>query len=127
MVESRELDLRTMEKLLGDEHLTCIVAFHAQQLVEKTFKAIFEELCLDIPKIHSLLALWKKIVPFWPEFFGVDEDTLRRLDLLYIDARYPGNLGLLPDGAPLDADARYFFTFSVELYERTQKLLASSA
>ena len=112
-LKAGELDLRTMEKLLGDEHLTCIVAFHAQQLVEKTFKALFEEQCLDIPKIHSLVTLWKKIVILWPEFPAVDEDTLRRLDLLYIDARYPGCLGLLLDGAPRDEDARHFFNFSV--------------
>lgn len=50
-LKAGELDLRTTEKLLGDDHLTCIVAFHAQQLVEKSFKALFEERCLDIPKI----------------------------------------------------------------------------
>ncbi len=109
------LDLRTMEKLLGDEHLTCIVAFHAQQLAEKTFKALFEEQCLDIPKIHSLVTLWRRVVPSWPEFEKVDEDILCRLDLLYIDARYPGNLGLLPDGAPREEDARNFYIFSLEL------------
>lgn len=46
-----ELDLKTMEKLLDDEFLTCVVAFHAQQLVEKTFKALFEEKNLDIPEL----------------------------------------------------------------------------
>lgn len=92
-------------------------------MVEKTFKALFEEHCIDIPKIHSLIALWKRLDHYWSEFQFVDEDTLHRLDLLYIDARYPGDLGLLPDGAPLTEDAQHFYDFSRELYERAKKLL----
>jgi HEPN domain-containing protein len=38
-----EIDLRTCEKLLGDDLLTSVVAFHSQQVVEKCFKAIIEE------------------------------------------------------------------------------------
>jgi HEPN domain-containing protein len=122
-LKAGELDLRTMEKLLGDEHLTSVVAFHAQQSVEKTFKALFEEKCLDIPKIHSLITLRRRIAPLWPKFPLVNEDILHRLDLLYIDARYPGDLGLLPDGAPLVEDARQFYDFSRTFYERVVSLL----
>jgi hypothetical protein len=45
------------------------------------------------------------------------------LDFLYIDARYPGDLGLLPDGAPLVEDARQFYDFSRTFYERVMNLL----
>lgn len=51
------------------------------------------------------------------------EDALHRLDLLYIDARYPGDLGMLPNGAPLAEDAKTFYDFSRELYERAEQLL----
>ena len=121
--KAAELDLRTMEKLLDDEFLTCVVAFHAQQLVEKTFKALFEEKNLDIPKIHSLFSLWKRIAPRFENFPSINEDMLHRLDQLYIDARYPGNFGLLPDGAPSVTDAQEFYNFSRELNEKTKNIL----
>lgn len=46
-----------------------------------------------------------------------------RLDQLYIDARYPGNLGLLPDGAPSIADAREFYDFSRGFNDTIKKML----
>ncbi|MEI6259701.1 MAG: HEPN domain-containing protein [Deltaproteobacteria bacterium] len=122
-LKAGELDLKTMEKLLDDEFLTSVVAFHAQQLVEKTFKSLFEEKNIDIPKIHSLFTLWKRIAPRWENFPLLNEDILHRLDQLYIDARYPGNLGLLPDGDPSVADAREFYDFSRELNDAIKKIL----
>jgi HEPN domain-containing protein len=122
-LKAGELDLKTMEKLLDDEFLTSVVAFHAQQLVEKSFKALFEEKNIDIPKIHSLFALWKRITPRWENFPLLNEDILHRLDQLYIDACYPGNLGLLPDGDPSVADAREFYNFSRELNDAIKNIL----
>ena len=89
-LKAGDFDPKTMEKLLNDEFLTGMVAFHAQQLTEKTFKALFEEKNIDVPKIHSLLTLWKRIAPCWEEFPLLKEDILYRLDQLYIDASYPG-------------------------------------
>ena len=37
-------DLLNCERILDDEFLTSIVAFHSQQAIEKCFKAIIEEL-----------------------------------------------------------------------------------
>jgi hypothetical protein len=36
-------DLDVIDRILLDDHLTHIVAFHAQQSLEKAFKALFEE------------------------------------------------------------------------------------
>lgn len=36
-------DLAGCERMRGDDFLTTIVSFHAQQAVEKSFKAIIEE------------------------------------------------------------------------------------
>ena len=36
-------DLRVVEKISQDEHLTNMVAFHSQQCIEKSLKAIIEE------------------------------------------------------------------------------------
>ncbi len=42
-LKSARSDLLTMEALLGRDELTAVVAFHAQQCVEKVLKAIIEE------------------------------------------------------------------------------------
>ena len=106
-------DLLTISKLLNDAHLTHIVAFHAQQSIEKSFKALLEELELEIPKIHKLKKLYKQ---YFVEDFSCDEDLLSILDDLYIESRYPGDLGLLPDGKPTLENAMEFYRLADELF-----------
>ena len=48
-------DLITIEEIIDNSFLTNIVAFHAQQCIEKSMKAIIEEEEINIPKIHKLL------------------------------------------------------------------------
>jgi HEPN domain-containing protein len=36
-------DLQAIERLIGEPSLTGVVAFHAQQCLEKVFKAVLEE------------------------------------------------------------------------------------
>ena len=52
-------DLHNCERILDDEFLTSIVAFHSQQAVEKCFKAMIEEKNLAVPHIHSLIRLYE--------------------------------------------------------------------
>jgi len=78
-------DLLTISKLLNDAHLTHIVAFHAQQSIEKSFKALLEEAELEIPKIYKLKKLYKQ---YFIKDFTCDENLLATLDELYIESRY---------------------------------------
>jgi len=50
-------DLLTIYEIKGIEHLTHIAAFHAQQSIEKSLKALIEEYEIDIPKTHNLSKL----------------------------------------------------------------------
>jgi len=84
-------DLLLIEQICQNEELTHLVAFHAQQAIEKSFKAVLEELDAIVPRIHSLETLLPKIqarVEFTANF-----ELLEDLDKLYIDARYPGDFG----------------------------------
>ena len=54
---SAEADLLIIERIHGFPELTHQVAFHAQQAVEKSFKAVIEENNLGFCKIHSLETL----------------------------------------------------------------------
>ena len=44
-------------------------------------------------------------------------DLLTLLDQLYIDARYPGELGLLPNGKPTAEEAKEFYSLAVQLHD----------
>jgi HEPN domain-containing protein len=95
---SAESDLLLVRMIQPQEELTHLSAFHAQQAIEKSFKALIEEYDFGFIKTHSLETLFGKVTSvFHPEF---NTDLLTLLDQLYIDARYPGELGLLPNGKP---------------------------
>ena len=49
---------------------------------------------------------------------SVDIILLRKLDQLYIDARYPGDLGLLPNGKPDITEARLFQLTAEAIYSK---------
>ena len=50
----------------------------------------------------------------------IDADllVLQMLDKLYVDARYPGNLGLLPNGMPSLAYAEKFNSFARAVFKQ---------
>jgi HEPN domain-containing protein len=47
-------DLITIEYLLDNPVLTNIIAFHSQQAIEKSIKAIIEEIGIIFTKTHNL-------------------------------------------------------------------------
>lgn len=116
-------DLKLIAHIIGDEHLTHLTAFHAQQCIEKCFKAVIEEKELGLLKIHNL----QKLEQIISRHITLETDTniIRTLDKLYLDARYPGNLGLLPDGKPSLADARQFYEFANDIFVRVNQALKS--
>lgn len=114
-------DLATAQVLLAHEHLTNMVAFHAQQGVEKSLKAVIEELDLGLVKTHSLIRLYEMIRRRYPVI--EDMDMLDRLEAVYIESRYPGDLGLLPTGKPTPEEAKDLFDFAADLFQRLQASL----
>jgi HEPN domain-containing protein len=118
-LKSAEMDLDNITQILDLEHLTPIAAFHAQQCVEKCFKAILEESSKKIPKDHSTLRLYGLVEGLI--VFDIDMSILTDLDDLYIESRYPGQLGLLPDGMPSLADTREFYEFAKNIHDRVSQ------
>lgn len=115
------MDLGSIEQILPREDLTPVAAFHSQQCVEKCFKAVLEEHEQKVPKEHSTLKLYglvRKCISL-----DVDPEFLTDLDDLYIESRYPGALGLLPDGRPTREDAERFYRFAQNLYQQIGRML----
>ena len=58
---SAESDLLLIQEIAVVENLTHLSAFHAQQVIEKSFKAIIEEYDLGFIKTHSLETLYSSV------------------------------------------------------------------
>ena len=123
-LESAEMDLGSIEQIIQREDLTPVAAFHSQQCVEKCLKAVLEEYAQKVPREHSTLKLYGLVQELIP--FEVDKEILTDLDDLYIGSRYPGELGLLPNGKPTREDAERFHRFARSLYEQIKRILGAS-
>lgn len=115
------MDLGSIEQILPREDLTPVVAFHAQQCVEKCFKAVLEEHAQKVPREHSTLKLYGLVQKHIA--LKVDPEILTDLDDLYIESRYPGALGLLPNGRPTREDGERFYRFAQNLYQQIGRTL----
>ncbi len=120
-LKSARNDLDTIAAIRDRHHLTPVIAFHAQQCVEKCLKALLEEYNIEIRRPHNLLTLKKAVEA--THAIDLDEDMLSLLNKLYLDSRYPGELGLLPIGAPTLEDADQFADFAYEAHTMTSKHL----
>lgn len=124
-LNAAEDDLITAETLLTNPILTNIIAFHSQQAVEKTLKAIIEEFSISSIKTHNLQSLLIKIEKIIP--FSVNELIISELDRLYIDSRYPGDLGLMPHGKPSLDEAEMYYLEALEIKRQANEFLSKQA
>ncbi len=118
-------DLVSCEKMRDDDFLTNIVSFHAQQAVEKSFKAVIEEFELGFIRTHDLVKLYETVKIHLK--FGIDLEMIKKLNELYISVRYPGEFGLLPYGDPTIEDATGFYDFAKDTFKKVQDMLEQDA
>lgn len=116
-------DLMVVRRIIEDKTLTHMAAFHTQQAIEKAFKAIIEENSIEVPRIHNLVNLYERIRHLVPS--ELDITILKVLDELYVDSRYPGTLGLLPDGKPSIEEAKSYNNYSINICDSIRKYLAN--
>lgn len=121
-LESAKMDLDNIELIKNKEYLTPVIAFHSHQAVEKSLKAILEEKQQDVAKTHDLLFLRQKSSQLIN--LDLDNEVLKRLNELYSDSRYPGELGLLPEGKPSLDSAQQFYAFAKNIYDQIYQALA---
>ena len=119
-LDSSESDLSLIDKIKASESLTHLSAFHAQQAIEKSFKAIIEEFEMGFIKTHSLEMLCSLVGHKIP--FALNINNLILLDQLYIDARYPGEMGLLPNGKPSLSEAKEFYSLAVLIFNTAKSV-----
>jgi HEPN domain-containing protein len=115
-----EEDLMAAKSLASNVRLCNIAAFHCQQCIEKCLKAFLEEKELGTVKSHDLIRLLKLTGLSMNE---VDMELLAIINEVYIDARYPGEMGLLPHGKPTTDDTQCFVLFCEKTYRWIHKLV----
>ena len=115
------VDLNVIKEIITNENLTTMTAFHSQQSIEKSLKALLEYHNQDIPKIHQI----KKLFRLTDKFINIDLEIemVLKIDTLYIESRYPGDMGLLPYGKPTLEDAKEFYDFATIIFEKVCKTL----
>lgn len=108
-------DLKTVEKLLGDEGLANVAAFHSQQCIEKCFKGVIEASGQSVPRVHDLIRLAGIVAETLT--IPVDEDTLIELSTVYLGCRYPAATGFLPSGKPDNEAVERFYRTARQIYK----------
>jgi HEPN domain-containing protein len=107
-------DLSAAEILSKDDFpLANIVVFHCQQAIEKYLIAFFVENSIPIIKTHDLVKLNDVIKEI--KDLGIDEKKLILVNDVYSESRYPGEIGLLPDGMLTNKQAKEFIEYAKEI------------
>ena len=114
-------DLKTISKIVSDDYLSNISAFHSHQCIEKCFKALILLKTGQISKIHNLLSLYGTVRNYYR--LEVNIDLLEEVNETYIDTRYPADLGLTPDGGLSVQKAQEFYHFARDLFSQTESLI----
>lgn len=120
-LDAASQDMLLIQRNMDEVHLSGLMAFHAQQAIEKSLKALLEANEQSVPKIHSLQRLFEIAKAFIEVDF--DEDMVEKLDKLYTDSRYPGDFGLLPNGKPTLDNAKEFYLFAKFIYDKVKSIL----
>lgn len=80
-----------------------------------------EEFEIRVPKIHSISKLVYLVDANVK--IEVNEDIIIALDSLYLESRYPGEFGLLPEGLPTRKQAESFLLYAAEIFESIKSQL----
>lgn len=120
-----KIDLDSALKLMEEPHLSQNSAFHCQQAIEKAFKAVIEDNNRKVPRTHDLRTLLG-IIKTYGISIEIEEDVLDEINAVYIETRYPSDLGLIPNGIPGVETVAMFYAFAESVYQQVYKLLTSA-
>lgn len=115
-------DMQAAEVLYG-QGIYRLSSFHAQQAVEKALKGLLWNVRINPPKTHDLVILYRRVREYHPQLW-LDTDELEFLNSLYVESRYPADLGLLPKGVPTGSDAERTLEIARKILQKVQEILS---
>ncbi len=86
-LHAASIDVGAMERLMDVPNLTPAVAFHAQQAIEKSLKAVLAQKYAKTPKTHDLVMLYGNVRKI--ASVEIDIRLLGAINETYIETRYP--------------------------------------
>ena len=116
-------DLKVIAKIIDDETLTNMIAFHSQQAIEKSLKSILEEFESKVPRIHNLIKLKEMTEKYI--IFETDKTSLEQVNEIYTGTRYPSDVGLVPTGKPSIELAEKFYVFALGIKKEIAKKMGT--
>ncbi|MCS3940544.1 HEPN domain-containing protein [Salinibacter ruber] len=84
---------------------------------------MLEEHEQEVPNIHNLITLYGRVEERLPDEETIDVDLLERLNQICIDARYPGERGLMPEVKPFQEEGRGFRAFAENVLDTIRQHL----
>ena len=101
------------------------VAVCCQQAIEKYFKGHLIKSGWELSRTHNLLQLHREIENI--QSWNLDKNLLKDLNGVYIDDRYPGSFGTMPDGLmPSEEEIQSYFELAQEVETIFKKLNITS-
>jgi HEPN domain-containing protein len=108
--------------VLLNEKVYRLVCFHAQQFVEKVFKGLLFQQGIDLPRTHDLGFLYQKLDQL-NAALRIDVADLEFLSSVYVEFRYPPEIGFLPHGEPRQEDAEKASAIARLVFAQVDRLL----
>jgi HEPN domain-containing protein len=116
-----KLDLETIKEIIENPNLTSIVAFHAQQSIEKSLKAAILHFTSSIPRIHNIVSLIGTANNYCN--IEIDRKIIFMLNQAYTDTRYPREIGQDELILPSQQSALIFQKAAEKLYEEIEQII----
>jgi len=107
---------------LMNEGVYRLACFHAQQFVEKVFKGLLFQQGTAPPRTHDLGFLYQKLSQLSP-ILNIDMADLDFLSEVYVESRYPPDIGLLPHGEPTKEDAQKALEVAQRVFAQVERVL----
>jgi HEPN domain-containing protein len=124
-IEFADKDWEVVECIKDNQRLDSMIAFHGQQMTEKYIKAVLEEYNVVFKRIHKLALLYNLLPVIVSQKIIIPEEFLYILDSVYIDTRYPADLGLLPNGEMSNSERAKFLNIITELHNIFEKYFST--
>ncbi|MGQ9628533.1 MAG: HEPN domain-containing protein [Anaerolineae bacterium] len=109
-------------RVLLNEKVYRLVCFHAQQFVEKVFKGLLFQQGMDPPRTQDLGFLYQKLGQLNAPL-RIDVADLEFLSGVYVEFRYPPEIGFLSHGEPRQEDAEKASAIAGRVFAQVEKLL----
>ena len=120
-LEFAHKDLQAASQIVSNAELTALTAFHCEQCIEKSFKAILASYEKPPPRTHDLVTLHTQVEELIS--FPVNEATLREVSDTYTESRYPLSEMSPAEQSPSSDKVQIFLSQAREIYDSARSTI----